>query len=115
MARADYFTNVVRHCVMCANDIPPERKADAITCSPECTKARKNFLRSKIDARECRYCYHPSTIEERLRYGRWRKWEKANKDDEQFVAQVLETTRLVRENDRLKRRLAELEPQEAQP
>jgi regulator of replication initiation timing len=32
--------------------------------------------------------------------------------DEQFTAQVIETTRLVHENERLKRRLAELEPAE---
>jgi hypothetical protein len=40
----------------------------------------------------------------------WRKWQKKGMEDEGFNAQVIETTRLVRENERLKRRLAELEP-----
>jgi hypothetical protein len=39
----------------------------------------------------------------------WRKWQNKGLADEQFAAQVLATTRLVRENERLKRRLAELQ------
>lgn len=109
MARTDHFRGVTRHCVMCANPIPADRKADAITCSPECTKQRKNYLRSKLDQRECRYCNKPSSPEDRVLYGMWKKWQKTGMADEQFTAQVIETTRLVRENERLKRRLAETE------
>jgi hypothetical protein len=97
---------------MCKKVIPPERKSDAITCSKECTKKRKDFLRSKQDAKECRYCNKPSTPEDRVLFGRWKKAMKKGGTDEQFVAQVIETTRLVHENERLKRRLAELEPVE---
>ena len=42
------------------------------------------------------------------------KWMRKGLNDEQFTAQVLDTTRLVRENERLKRRLAELEPVEVE-
>jgi len=98
---------------MCGNEIPAERKWDAVTCSTECTKARKDFGRSRRDQTECRYCNRPSTPEERVRFGMWKKWEKKNQGDEQFAAQVLETTRLVRENGRLKQRIAELEAQHA--
>ena len=109
--RTDHFRGVTRHCVMCGKPIPADRKSDAVTCSPEHTKQRKDFLRSKIDAKECRYCNRPSTPEERVRYGMWRRWEKKGMANEQFAAQVLETTRLVRENERLKRRLGELDAQ----
>jgi hypothetical protein len=113
MARQDHYRGVVRHCVMCGNEIPTERKWDAVTCSPECTKARRNYGRSRKDQAECRYCNRPSTPEERALFGMWRKWQKKGMADETFAAQVIETTRLVRENERLKRRLAEL--QSAQP
>lgn len=112
MPRADHFTGVEVKCVMCANPIPPHRKKDAITCSPECTKDRKNYLRSLQDMHECRYCYKPSTPEDRVRFKAWRKFEKDGMVDPQFVAQVLETTRLVRENHRLRNRIAELEAKE---
>lgn len=109
MARTDNFRGVTRYCIMDAKPIPADRKADAITCSPECTKARKNFLRSKIDAKECRYCHKPSTPEDRVLFGMWRKAHKKGMADDQFSAQVLSVTRLVREGERLRRRLAELE------
>lgn len=113
MARTDHFRGVIRHCVMCGNQVPADRKSDAVTCSKECTVARKNFIRSKLDQKECRYCNKPSTPEERVLFGMWKKAMKQGAADEQFTAQVIETTRLVRENERLKRRLAELAPQEA--
>jgi len=112
MARTDAFRGVERFCVMCKNTIPPERKSDAITCSKECTKKRKDFLRSKQDAKECRYCNKPSTPEERVLFGMWKKAMKRGMGDEQFAAQVSDISRLVHENDRLKRRLAELVPAE---
>jgi len=109
MARRDDYRGTPRYCVMCKNEIPVERKRDAVTCSPECTTARKNWGRSRLDAVECRYCNRPSTPEERVRYGMWKKWEKKNTGNEVFDEGVLEVNRLTRENDRLKKRLAELE------
>jgi hypothetical protein len=109
LARKDDFTGIPRFCLMCKTEIPPERKSDAITCSPECTKHRQAFLRSKRDAAICRYCYRPSTPEDRVRYNQWSKWEKKNGGNEEFSAQVLKVNRLVRENAKLNQRLAELE------
>jgi tRNA(Ile)-lysidine synthase TilS/MesJ len=76
MSRKDDFRNVPRFCVMCQTPIPPERKADSVTCSKDCSVKRKNYFRSRIDQKECRYCQRPSTPEERARYLRWRRAEK---------------------------------------
>ena len=76
MARKDSYSQNQMHCVNCTEPIPSTRKWDAITCSPACTKARKDYGRSRQDQRECRYCLRPSTPEERARYKAWRKWEK---------------------------------------
>jgi hypothetical protein len=76
MSRRDDFRNVERYCIVCRSPIPQERKSDAITCSKECTKKRKDFSRSKLDAKACRYCLRPSTPEERTRYLAWRRAEK---------------------------------------
>lgn len=76
MARKDDFTGNVMRCVVCTNPIPPDRKSDAITCSKTCTKARRDFMRSKLDQKQCRYCLRPSTVEERARYAAWRRSEK---------------------------------------
>jgi hypothetical protein len=111
MARTDNFRGVERHCVMCAALIPAERKSDAITCSPECTKKRRDFLRSKLDQTQCRYCNKPSSPEDRVLFGMWRKWMR--KGDES--AQVVEVDRLLRENERLKRKLASLDKPVEEP
>jgi hypothetical protein len=100
---------------MCSKEIPAERKWDAVTCSPDCTKARKNYGRSRKDQAECRYCNKPSTPEDRALYGMWKKAHLKGMADEQFTAQVLETTRLVRENGRLKKKIAELEAEFESP
>ena len=76
MARKDDFTGTQMHCIVCTNPIPPTRRKDAVTCSTECSKARKNFWRSQQDMVECRYCFRPSTPEERARYIKWRWAEK---------------------------------------
>ena len=94
---------------MCQTEIPASRKSDAITCSTECTRKRRDYIRSKMDAEECRYCRRPSSPEERARFNMWSKWEKKNGGNEEFSAQVLEVNRLVRENAKLNQRLAELE------
>jgi hypothetical protein len=112
VARTDAYRNVDRFCLMCKKVIPADRKSDAITCSTECTKRRADFLRSKIDQKECRYCNKPSTPEDRVFFSQWKKAMRKGMADEDFNAQVIETTRLVREVERLKRRLAELAPEE---
>jgi predicted nucleic acid-binding Zn ribbon protein len=74
--RKDDYIGKKMHCVVCQNPIPPERKWDAITCSKLCTKARKDYGRSRKDQVQCRYCLRPSTPEERTRYLAWRRAEK---------------------------------------
>ena len=109
MARTDAFRDVERFCVMCKKPIPIERKWDAVTCSKECSKLRKDYGRSRRDQEFCRYCNKPSTPEQRVLFSAHAKAMRKGMTDEQFAAQVLEVTRLVHENERLKRRLAELE------
>ena len=109
MARTDAYRGVERFCLMCRNPIPHERKSDAITCSKECTKKRRDFLRSKTDAVECRYCNKPSTPEDRTLFSMWKKAMKSSMGDESFAIQVQDITRLARENERLKRRVDELQ------
>jgi hypothetical protein len=101
--RKDDYTGVFMRCVVCMEPIPQDRKKDAVTCSPRCTKMRKDFFRSRIDHSFCRYCMRPSTPEERNRYNAWRRWEKAGIQEEQSAATLL------REVERLKRKLAEME------
>jgi predicted nucleic acid-binding Zn ribbon protein len=73
MARRDDYTGVSMHCVVCQNPIPGDRKKDSVTCGPLCTKARKNYFRSRIDAISCRYCQRPASPEERALFLRWRR------------------------------------------
>lgn len=65
-------------CVVCQQPIPPERKWDSITCSPACSKTRKDYGRVRAAEVACKYCHRPATLEERARYKRWRAWEKKN-------------------------------------
>jgi hypothetical protein len=76
MPRKDAVTGQTLFCVMCQNPIGEDRPRSSVTCSKECSTARKNFHRSREDKRACRYCQKPSTPEERIRYQRWRRWEK---------------------------------------
>jgi hypothetical protein len=76
MARTDAYRGTTMNCVVCKNPIPSTRKWDSVTCTPECTKARKDYGRSRQDQTECRYCLRPSTPEERTRYLAWRRAEK---------------------------------------
>lgn len=107
MARKDAYRGVIMNCVVCKSPIPAERKWDSICCSTTCTRARKDYGRSRKDQVECRYCLRPSSPEERARYSAWRRWEKAGQKEEQSAASLL------REVERLKRKIAELTPQEA--
>lgn len=111
MARTDHYRGVKRFCVMCQSEIPADRKWDAVTCSPECTQARKQYGRSRKDQAACRYCLKPSTPEDRERYKAWSKWEKEHAGDEEFSTN-LKLVNLTRENKSLKKRLAELEGRE---
>lgn len=78
MARVDNFSAVETFCCMCAKPIGDDRPRTAITCSKECTEARKQWRRSREDARRCRYCLNPSSPVERSRYQRWRRYEAKN-------------------------------------
>jgi hypothetical protein len=100
MARTDKFTGTTMFCVVCQKPVPETRQWSAITCSKECSRARKDFARSHQDQTECRYCRRPATPEERARYQAWRRWEKAGIGEEQSSAKLL------RENQRLAEKLA---------
>ena len=88
-------------CVVCANPIPTDRRWDSITCSKECGSARTKFWKSQINLRQCKYCQRPTTPEERARFQAWRRWEKTGQKEETSAAALL------RENQRLKRKLAD--------
>lgn len=103
MPRKDNYRWAQMFCVVCQDPIPEERKWDAITCSPECTKRRKDYGRSRKDQTKCRYCSRPSTPDERARYSAWRRWEKAGKKDPQSAASLL------RQVQRLQQKIAELD------
>lgn len=67
------------HCIMCTNPIPPERLSRlGVTCSDECKKKRKDYLKARIENRHCRYCHKPSTPEQRKRFQAWVRWEQKN-------------------------------------
>jgi hypothetical protein len=93
---------------MCKNPLAADRKKDAVTCSKECSTARKNYLRSRQDATQCRYCNKPSTPEDRVLFSAYKKWLKQNSANPEFAAQITEATRLAHDVERLKRQLAEL-------
>lgn len=123
MPRTDYYTGVTMYCVVCQKPIPKTRRWDAFTCSKECTKARNKFGLSHRDAVQCRYCYHPSSPEERRRYLRWRKAEERNPPAEaelspdelqnrEFGRQLVSSLR--HDLAILKRKLAVYEPPTAQ-
>lgn len=101
MARADHFTGVSMHCIVCSSPIPPERRRDAVTCSKECSKARDKFIQSRIDNEECRYCRRPSTQEEILRFRQWRKWDNTATSEDSVPA-------LQKRIQSLQRKVAEL-------
>lgn len=107
MARTDAYRGIAMHCVVCQEPIPADRKWDSITCSPECSKFRKDYGRSRKDQSHCRYCNRPSTPEERIRYATWRKWEKAGTSEAESAAALL------RNVEQLKRKIAKLEGKDA--
>jgi hypothetical protein len=72
------------HCVVCRNELPDSRRKNAITCSPECTQKRKAYWFSKLDAKMCRYCYKPSTPEQRALFQQWRRRPQNAEEEELF-------------------------------
>lgn len=84
MSRQDDYSGTTMHCVVCKNSIPPERKWDAVTCSKECTLERKKYGRSRRDHVVCRYCYKPSTPEQRASYQQWRRRPQNAEEEELF-------------------------------
>jgi hypothetical protein len=101
--RKDVYSGIILHCMVCQNIIPTNRVAKAVTCSPECAKARRDFIRSRLDHHKCRYCQRPSTPEERARYQQWSRWEQKAVTEEQSAAA------LQRQVQSLKRKLTERE------
>lgn len=64
------------HCVICTGPIPEERdkwSRGAVTCSDECKNKLNQHRRKKKDAKICRFCSKPSTLEERTLFQRWRR------------------------------------------
>ena len=104
MTEAEYFPAVVIHCLICGQPIPTDRPKIAVTCSPECTEARKQWRRRKQDFRECTYCRHPSSPAERSRYLRWRRAEEKNPPpDDQLSPEELAEREYRKTNPKRKR------------
>jgi hypothetical protein len=60
-------------CVICKKPVPEERvMLKAVTCSTAHTTQLANLRRRKRDAKKCRYCQQPSTLEERKEFKLWR-------------------------------------------
>ncbi len=78
MPREDTFSGVITYCCMCGNPVGDDRPKKAITCSKECSDRRKKWRLSKLHASRCLYCLMPSSLAERSRYKRWRRWEQMN-------------------------------------
>lgn len=92
--------------------MPPDRPKMAITCSDECSKARKNFRRSRQDSRMCRYCFKPSTPEQRLAFQQWRRRPQDAEEEERYrLWRIAETSaaQLKSRNENKRRKLAEAE------
>jgi predicted nucleic acid-binding Zn ribbon protein len=104
------------HCIVCQNPIPHDRPKLAVTCSKECTVIRKNFWRSRQDARTCRYCLKPSTPEQRLAFQRWKRQPQNPEEEERFrlwrqsESNALRVTN--RQENKRKRKAADEEPEE---
>jgi hypothetical protein len=80
MARKTY-DDIKTHCVICTQEIATDRvKRGAITCNKEHAKERKAQLQAMVDRKECRYCRHPSTPEQREAFKRFRKLEQRRPD-----------------------------------
>ena len=82
--RRDDFHGVLLNCAMCPNKIPSDRPKNAVTCSKECTIARRNYWLSKQDTKMCRYCYKPSTPEQRALFQQWRRRPQNAEEEELF-------------------------------
>jgi predicted nucleic acid-binding Zn ribbon protein len=65
-------------CVVCTNEIPTDRARISVTCSKECGDIRHAWRRARQEMKRCRYCLAPSSPLERMRYQRWRRYERAH-------------------------------------
>jgi len=71
----------VIHCVICTAAIPPHREErGSNTCSDACARKRRLQQRAREDARACRYCKKPTTLEERSAFARFRAMELISPD-----------------------------------
>jgi hypothetical protein len=60
--------------VVCKSQLPDERIAkQGVTCSKQCSQKLRSIRRRKHDAKKCRYCNQPSTLDERKQFNKWRK------------------------------------------
>lgn len=103
------------NCMMCPNKIPHDRPKTAVTCSKECTKARKDHWRRIFDSRTCRYCMKPSTPEQRLLFQQWRRRPQDAEEEERYRRwrdSESMAERVKNRKDTLSKQKAALEPQE---
>ena len=118
MARKDEFHEIHTHCVMCGELMPLDRPRMAITCSDACKVKRRNYRRSRQDARMCRYCFKPSTPEQRLAFQQWRRRPQNAEEEEQFrfwrIAQT-SAAQLKSRRENKRKKLAETDGVELEP
>ena len=116
--RRDDFHGVLLNCAMCPNKIPNDRPKNAVTCSKECTIARRNYWLSKQDTKMCRYCYKPSTPEQRALFQQWRRRPQNAEEEEQFrlwrIAQT-SAAQLKSRRENKRKKLAEADAVELEP
>jgi hypothetical protein len=75
------YDDFTTHCVICSVEVAKERvMRGAITCTKEHAKERREQLRAVQDRKECRYCRHPSSPEERAAFSRFRTMERRRPD-----------------------------------
>lgn len=67
-------------CMNCGEPLPEDRIAQSTTCQESCAIARKKMLLARRDAKQCRYCQKPSTLEQRAAFMRFRKLERKRPD-----------------------------------
>lgn len=73
-----HLDSVPVYCVVCANEVPLERKKKrSVTCSEDHQRIRKNHLRASKELKKCKYCNQPATPEERADFKAWRRERKA--------------------------------------
>lgn len=61
-------------CMVCMKTMPLNRarNSDITTCSPECAKIMRSWRAHQKWIKQCPSCLHPSTLEQREEFKRWR-------------------------------------------